>query len=243
VGGTDTYTLPPLVRSVNSILMASDTPRALEYIDRRTFNKAIPMQTTSSLPVWYDLFTAESGQAVLRLFPVPSGAETFQVDYYRRMVIPCKVSTTSGLCFTGSTEILGGSFAGATIGSKVSSGTDIASGQTVLSINSLTSLNMDAFADDDGTSITIIIGGDDELLDCPEDYVEGILAWATMHYLTNTAGQPRLDFWARIAQEALDRAMKANRDTNDAEPMFLPPSVYDNSFLGPNDIRWADYWS
>jgi hypothetical protein len=223
--------------------MTDSVPRSLEYLDRRTFNKAVPLQTTTTLPVWYDLFTSEAGQGVIRLFPIPSGAETFQLDYFRRMVIPCTVTSSGGVIFSNNLQITATSFAGATVGSVVSSGTDIVSSQRVVSIDALGAVTLDAFPDDDGTGVTISIGGDSELLDCPEEYVEGIIAWATMHYLTNTAGQPRLDFWAKIAAEHLEKADRSNRDTADAEIMFLPPSVYDNSFLGPNDIRWADYWS
>jgi hypothetical protein len=187
-----------------------------------------------------------SGQGILRLYPKPNAVETFEVDYYRKMVVPCTVTATAtvGIGSTTLNALSATHLKGATAGSLLScvaAPTVFISAQAVDILNTYLSLEFTPAADDNVSTQTVTIGGDNIFIDCPEDYVEGILAWANHYYLINTAGSPRLEYWSAKAQEAIDKALRENKqDTPDAEIMLLPASVWDNTYMGTNDIRWAD---
>lgn len=203
------------------------------------------------MPYWYDLFTAQDGNGYIRLFPIPSGEETFKIDYYRRMVLPCSVTSTGASWASGGTIVTGTSaqnFKGVTIGSLAQSVTGSANtpdgkvNSVISRISSFTEFVVESAHSAAGSGANVIVGGDNVLLDCPEDYAEGIVAWATHHYLINKAASPRLEYWAAYAREELDRAIRENaQDTPDQESCFIPAYMHDNPYLGPNDIRWADY--
>lgn len=251
--GTDTYRLPGLCKNVHSIRVQGSTPRALEYIGRRPLNKIIPKQDQQLLPYFYDLFTNESHTGDLRLFPIPSLAEQFVVDYYRQMAVPMTASATfaSGT-FSASTNLLtfpgGTTTNGMTVGSSINA-TGVDGGPGVLSgtidiIASPTSIYVTGTVPNHnmGDLAGSVSGGDSTFLDIPADYEDGILAWASHHYLAKRqGGGPKLQYWASYAQEQLDKALRNNMtDTPDHEICFLPSYMSDSAFLGPNDIRWAD---
>jgi hypothetical protein len=197
------------------------------------------------MPYWYDLFTSEHGGGVMRLFPVPAGVETFTLDYYRRMVIPCSVTATGcSINVLNPVITTSSNFNGSTIGALVLNDPNIISGQVIASIDYYNQITLDTFPDATQSSQTVTIGGDNQLLDCPEDYVEGIIALATFHFLQNKTSGDRLKVWQAYASEELDRAKRNNaEDTPDSDMCFQPPYADSNPTMGPNDIRWADYWN
>ncbi len=242
--GTADYDLPPLLKNIHTILMEGSAPRALYYVDRRYFNKTLPQQTIPGVPGVYDLFNAEhgpsGGSGKLKLFPIPSVSETARVDYFRRMVLPCAVTTTGIL--TEDIAVMNGiaDIDGITIGS-VMTGANLDLGTTVVSIDDGDSVTFTPAAISSDATADVVFGGDTRLLDCPEDYVEGICAWATHHYLINKAGSPRLEYWQQYAQAELDRALRQNMsDTPDEEICFLPKDAYAPNYMSPNDLRWSD---
>lgn len=247
VVGTDTYSLPALCKNVHSVRMTGSIPRALEYVGRRQLNKMLPRQDQQNVPYFYDLFRNESTGGSLRLIAIPSIAETFAVDYYRQMVVPCTLSYTAGTHATSTTSLTLTSTAGVTVGSPIaftdSDGPAVLTG-TVMNVNSSTNLTISVGTDGtlSGSNVTGTIGGDDVFLDIPADYEDGILASATHHYLANRqGGGPKVQYWAAYAAEQLQKALANNQsDTPDQEIVFLPSYLQDMVNLSPNDIRWAD---
>lgn len=252
VANQATYAAPYDMKAIHSIRMTSGLERTLDYIDRRTFNKAFSRRDIVDKPYLYDLFTqygnnAEGGvedkSALIRLYPTPAGAETFEVDYYRRMVIPCAI-TVPNTTLNGTpvlTTTHSGGFAGVQVGTTAYHSQHLTDGYIVTHVPSLSKIQLHADTTSQQQTHSIIFGGDDKFLDCPEDYVEGIIAMATHHYLINKAGAPRLEYWQVYAQQELERALRENMsDTPDEEICFLPPYVYASPTLSPNDIRWAD---
>lgn len=250
--GEDEYTLPTLCKGVHSVRMTGGTPRTLEYIGRRQLNRIMPKQDDQLLPYFYDLFNNESNNGVLRLFPIPSLAEPFTLDYYRQMIVPMDVVSPSAANYNSTTGILtltSVTTAGITIGSQIvlnqTTPTIASLTGTVDYVTSSTTLHVkDAvLAGTTPTNLGGTIGGESYNLDIPSDYEDGIIAWATHHYLANRTGgaSPKLQYWAEYAKNELDRALRNNQtDTPDQEIMLLPSYMVDTALLGPNDIRWAD---
>lgn len=72
-------------------------------------------------------------------------------------------------------------------------------------------------------------------LDVPEDYEEGVLAWASYHYLLNHGGDPRSErtiMWKQAAEEALTDAVRANQNVPDENVILQPSNV------SPGVIQW-----
>lgn len=72
-----------------------------------------------------------------------------------------------------------------------------------------------------GNCVAATIGGDNYTLDIPEDYENGIIAWAIHHFLA-TLGAPdsRLAYFVKLANEELTEALKANEHYEDQDIAF-----------------------
>lgn len=73
----------------------------------------------------------------------------------------------------------------------------------------------------DGAFTSATIGGDSYTLDIPEDYENGIIAWAVHHFLSALgAPESRLAYFIKLANDELAEALKANELYEDQDTGF-----------------------
>lgn len=228
-----TITLPYDFKDAYTVRWTGTDPHYLQAMERRQYDRLSYDQTISGTPRGYELFE-EGEQGKMGLVPAPSSSGTLILKYYSRMNIPC---TLTSIAVTATTTVLNGTaLAGATIGSPVfppaswfpyaltgfnpiikaitPNNTQTTPGITVTLTEAFT---------DTPSNQTISIGGDGIPLDIPEDYENGILAWATAHFLSSFGGpQSRLDYFMGLANAELDRALAANEPTEDEDLAFQP---------------------
>lgn len=103
--GDGTMDVPHDFKDVYDIRVESNgRQHALVNTNRRLYDRLIHDQTARSEPGGYDLFSVD-GRNVITLTPPPDTATTVRMRYYRRMWVPCSVSSikTSWLWETGKT--------------------------------------------------------------------------------------------------------------------------------------------
>jgi hypothetical protein len=93
VAGSDTYNLPTPFKRPYIARIITGSERSLEWKDQKVLDKMFQNQTPQSLPAFYNLFnrttfsqTRQNGK--VRLFPIPSTAETLRVRFYRPIAEP-----------------------------------------------------------------------------------------------------------------------------------------------------------
>lgn len=96
--GTDTYNLPTPFKRPYIARIISGSERSLDWKDQKVIDKMFQSQSPPSLPAFYNLFNRSSftqarQNGKIRLFPIPSLAETLRVRYYRPIAEPVGDST------------------------------------------------------------------------------------------------------------------------------------------------------
>lgn len=215
---------------------SSGRQHVLKGVPRRLYDRYSTDQTQTSEIVGYDLFS-QYGNAtgVLGIEPPPSAGTTLSLKYYRRMTIPCYVTAASGPSVTFNDTAIyttaAGYLAGATIGSPI-----YAAISTLLSVGTVIKGFSDKGQDDgapkyqvhisqvmasSGVLGAVTAGGDNILLDIPEDCEHGIISWATHHFLSSLgAPSGRLEYFVGLADKELARAEKANEEYEDQDQSF-----------------------
>lgn len=243
VAAGDSYIAAPFdLKDVYTLRQESaGRERALTGVPRRLVDRVIRDQASRAEILGYDLATL--GRIT---FPAPAdSAGTLRLRFYRRMTLPCSVTGAAADSTSASPIFIvtsAGSAGGATLGSPVAPTTitlnttfgegynhailigitDNASGanrdKTQLTLNCTAS---------NSASGTLAFGGDNILLDIPEDYVNGVLAEATHDFLNGTgAPESRLNYWVRRAEKELQDALEANSDGEDEDTAFEIGSQY-----------------
>ena len=88
--GTDLYNLPSTMKRIYSVrTLTNELP--LTWRDQRYIDRVYPNQTTQNLPAFYNAFndatfTQSRQGGRIRLFPIPSTADTLRVRYIRPIV-------------------------------------------------------------------------------------------------------------------------------------------------------------
>ena len=165
--------------------------------------------------------------------------------YYRRMWVPCSISAT--VVATGNEDTIYasaqtvGAWAGLTQSSPVATlpaGWALGSGVTHATAGLLTPItlqlsgaNMTAAVN---TSGLFVFGGDTWHLDIPEDYENGLLAWATHHFLSGLgAPEKRLNYFIQLANDEFSEARAANERFEDQDIAFEFGSIHYNPWNKP----------
>lgn len=253
-------TLPYDFKDVYDLrIESSGRSRFLVGQNRRLYDRRRLDQSANYDPTAYDLFT-KGDQGALTITPTPSTATILRLRYYRRMWVPCPAKT---LTFTGTAPLewlYNGSsiatsntitstnpveYAGITLGSPVT-GVDTVTNAIQLSTPVLATriytsgsrycmdLTLAGMGSGGALSGSIVVGGDNYLLDIPEDYEDGILARATAHFLAGL-GTPsdRLSYFMQKAEDEFNEARRANEEFEDNDIAF----EVGNGFLG-GMYRW-----
>ena len=241
--GESGLTLPYDFKDVYDLrIESSGRSRFLVGQNRRLYDRRRLDQSANYDPTAYDLFT-KGDQGELTLTPTPSADTILRLRYYRRMWVPCPSTSITldtgtidwlydGSTVAGSNTIIStqpNTFAGITLGSPVDVSAvshAVALSTPVLATRIYQSgsfYRMDlttAGVTTDGEG-TLTAGGDNYLLDIPEDYEDGILARATAHFLAGL-GTPsdRLSYFMQKAEDEFNEARRANEEFEDNDISF-----------------------
>lgn len=228
--GATGFALPPDFKDVYDLrVISSGRGRTLTGIPRRLYDRIVQDQTgLSGELAGYDLFN-HGANGIISITPPPAQGETVSLKYYRRMWVPCAV--TANIFATGGGAVAYASAAlGALAGVTNSSPVYAAGAGWVLSSTpatayltspttiTLSGANMTAAAN---TTASMSFGGDTVALDIPEDFENGILSWATHHFLSGLgAPQGRLGYFIGLAESEFDEARAANERYEDQDIAF-----------------------
>lgn len=96
--GTDSYRLPTPVKRIYSVRTTLN-PQPLEFKEQREIDRMFSDLTAGGIPYYYNIFntvafgtTTQNGR--IRLFPIPSGADTLIVRYHKPIEVPADASDT-----------------------------------------------------------------------------------------------------------------------------------------------------
>jgi hypothetical protein len=76
----------------------------LRYVNRRTYDRSMYNEYTTSTPYWYDLFMV-GNRGKIRLLTPPVAEDDLQLRYYRRMTIPTTTATGDAIDITQDYEL------------------------------------------------------------------------------------------------------------------------------------------
>lgn len=233
------FALPWDFKDVYTLRWNGSNPHYLRAVTRRDYDRRWYDQDQPGFPMAYELFkVGELGS--LGLVPVPSQAGTAVLKYYSRMMVPCTVSTGT-FTVTANQASIDGDYTGVTLGSRIYN-TKWPAGTYVNSIARLSSntspaisLGFSASATASASGQNIQFGGEDEILDIPEDYENGILAWATGHFLSSL-GTPteRLQYFVTLGMDELQEARRANEEQEDLDLSFQTMDEIPLNLINPN---------
>lgn len=218
--GTSTYALPYDIKTIYDVRYGEGP---LYYANRRIYDRLTTSQTSTSTPSHYDLFR-KGTQGYIELMPSPGDSATLVLKYYRLLTQPCAATLTC-TATTGSNQLTTTSVTGITIGSPVSFSAGFAAATYVKSIDSATTFSVGASATAASTASVATVGGDAIPLDIPMQYIDGVLAAATHHFLANKAGgmdRGRLDYWFASARDEIALAVRTNNNVPDEDLAFIP---------------------
>lgn len=170
----------------------------------------------------YDLFKS-GGLGKIRVVNL-SSAGTLKIKYYRRLTIPCAVSSVAVTGSNGGTTLTGsaGAFAGVQLGCS-SAVTNGGSGALVTAVGPTTVTV--SVANTGAVSANASFGASTDFIDIPGDYEDAILAWAKHHFLANNGGdQERLQYWKDYAGEIIGNMIANNNFNEDEELTFSVPA-------------------
>ena len=240
--------LPYNFRDAYTVRLAGSLARPLVLDPRRNYDSSVWSPTTGT-PASYNLFR-RGGTGYMEFFPTPGSDITATVTYYRRLTVPCSVVTAGTLSMaadaSGSAAVLtttdSDGFAGATLGSAVRTAAGAAIWDDAdLYVKGFSepgapddSFSTNAFAsglllsayNSDGLNgnATLLIGGDDVLLDIPEDWEDAVLADATFNFLIGAGGvtNDKIAQWARQAAETWATLKHSDTEEDDRELVIQP---------------------
>lgn len=221
-GTTELADLPHDCRALYDVEIVGTgaVARPLWYVRRRYYDRTRRSELGNQDE--YDLFV-QGGLGKIRVLGLTSAA-TLRMRYYRRLSIPCALTGISATTTTGTTTITGaaGAFAGAQLGAAVT-GSNVGAGAVVTAVTG-TSITVSVVSTASGAT-TIAIGATTDFLDIPADYEDGLIAWATHHFLINNGeSEVRLNYWQSYAAEVLARAKAENHYEEDEEVTFVAPA-------------------
>lgn len=229
--GATSFDLPYDFKDVYDLRVTSTgRGRTLTGIPRRLYDRIVQEQSSLSGELaGYDLFN-HGALGRITITPPPAQSETISLKYYRRMWVPCSVTAT--LSATGGQDAqfasangLGG-FAGITNGSPIYSmgaGWTVAATPCTAIITNPFVMTVSGATYTSGANGTAScsFGGDALALDIPEDFENGIMSWATHHFLSGLgAPQGRLSYYIGLAESEFDEARGANERYEDQDISF-----------------------
>jgi hypothetical protein len=228
--GVTSLALPYDFKDVYTLSVVSPgRQRVLTGVPRRIYDRVVYDQTLPNDVMGYDLFT-QGALGRISIHPVPDTAETIRLKYYRRMWVPCSVTATVAATGGADTALASasavGGFAGITNGSPIyglGAGWVMSSTPATAIITSpftltVSGANMTASAN---TSATAGFGGDALALDIPEDFENGIMSWATHHFLSGLgAPEGRLSYYISLSESEFQEARAANERYEDQDISF-----------------------
>ena len=232
--GTSEYTLPFDFRDLYAcVLTTGGASRVLASDSFRNYIRHVPTRQAGFSTGYNLLRRGSTGKIQLVTTPQTDGLLE-QFHYYRRMIIPCSVSATGSWSASGTTiTLVTGSLSGAHLGNILKSagvtdnyvvGLDIG-GSTLDVLNPLSA---------SGASAAFTVGGDDCLLDVPEDYVWNLLPRACEHFLVSVnAPEKLISYWAAAARAGLSEAKGSLNNQADRIVAFVPED-WDTTNFNPN---------
>jgi hypothetical protein len=243
IAANDTsITLPYDFKDVYTVRWTGVGPHYLRSVNAREYDRQWYDQSIPGFTMAYELFK-EGELGKLGLVPASSRAGTIVLKYYSRMTVPCTFSVGPYSVDIGTSSILG-DLTGATLGARLYTSTAglWADGAYISSITPALGdttarmrLNFSASATATGAAITYVFGGDDELLDIPEDYENGILSWAQAHFLSATgAPRERIQYFMGLALDELNEARRVNEPGEDQDMAFQSIDEMPLHLINPN---------
>lgn len=235
VAGTATYALPWDFKDWYTGRL-STAKRPIFLANRRQYDRYVWDQTQTGTPIAATL-AYEGTQGKLELLDTPNANDTLVLWYYRRMAVPCITTITHVI---KDAENIFPTAVGTPIGGGVEIGNQayfsgsargiVQSAVKTLLVVSPTNLG-------DHTDVSLTIGSDDDFLDIPVDWEEGILSYATWHFLTSVGGPvEKIQMFFSEAEESLRLAKKDNNTADDFDLAFDPQPNHGAAAWNPNSI-------
>lgn len=247
--GASAVALPHDFKDVYSLrVVSTGMERVLVANSKRTFDRHLSDPDTPDITKGYNLFS-QGDQGMLGLVPPTNAAINLAMRYYRRMTVPCSAIVTGVVPALAASSVNVSSLNVSSLaGMTWSCPLTLPSGWTLESgftravglpyspdyfIVSGAIFNTTAVAT---ASATYSCGGDEHPLDIPEDYENGILSWATHHFLSTLgAPQGRLTYYVQLANDELEEAKRVNEQFEDQDIGFDLGFPVDT--ISPNSTR------